>query len=91
MKHDKIVLLANSQLNSIEVLITKALIDSNISLDEFDLINNVPKTYDDIKEEIKNLKISSSFGLISLAKVFDCTRQFIENFSLFVKQWHCIV
>ena len=30
-KHDKIVLLAKSKLNSIEVLISKALIDSNIS------------------------------------------------------------
>ena len=32
-KHDKIVLLAKSQLNRIEVLISKALIDSNISHD----------------------------------------------------------
>ena len=32
-KHDKIVLLANSKLNSIEVLISKALIDSVISHD----------------------------------------------------------
>ena len=42
-KHDKIVLLAKSKLNSIEVLISKALIDSNISHDEFVLINNVLK------------------------------------------------
>ena len=34
-KHDKIVLLAKSKLNSIEVLISKALIDSNISHNEF--------------------------------------------------------
>ena len=54
-KHDKIVLLAKSKLNSIEVLISKALIDSNISHDEFVLINNVLKEYDDMKEEIKNL------------------------------------
>ena len=40
-KHDKIVLLAKSKLNSIEVLISKALIDSVISHDEFVLINNV--------------------------------------------------
>ena len=42
-KHDKIVLLAKSKLNSIEVLISKALTDSNISHDEFVLINNVLK------------------------------------------------
>ena len=33
-KHDKILSLATSKLNSIEVLISKALIDSNISHDE---------------------------------------------------------
>ena len=38
-KHDKIVLLVKSKLNSIDVLISKALVDSNISLDEFTLIN----------------------------------------------------
>ena len=38
-KHDKIALLVKSKLNSIEVLIFKALIDSVISHDEFGLIN----------------------------------------------------
>ena len=55
-KHDEIVLLAKSNWNSIEVLIFKALIDSIISHDEFVLINNVLKEYDEMKEEIKNLK-----------------------------------
>ena len=55
-KHDKIVLLGKSKLNSIKVLISEALIDSNISHDEFVLINNVLKEYNEIKEEIKNLK-----------------------------------
>ena len=55
-KHDKIVLLAKSKLNNIQVLIFKALIDSNISHDEFALINNVLKEHDNMKEEIKNLK-----------------------------------
>ena len=53
-KHDKIVLLAKSKLNTVEVLISKALIDSNISHDEFVLINNVLKEFYDTKEEIKN-------------------------------------
>ena len=52
-KHYKIVLLA---LKSFEVLISKALIDSNSSHKEFVLIYNVLKEYDEIKEEIKNLK-----------------------------------
>ena len=56
MKHDKTVLLAKSKLNNIKVLISKALIDSNISHDEFVLINNVLKEFYDMKKEIKNSK-----------------------------------
>ena len=48
-KHDKILSLPKSKLNSVEVLISKALIDPNISHDKFVLINNVPKEFDDIK------------------------------------------
>ena len=54
--HDKIVMLAKSKLNSIEVLISKALIDSNISHNEFVLINNVLKELYDMKEQIKSFK-----------------------------------
>ena len=42
-KHDKILSLAISRLNSVEVLISKALIDSNITHDEFVLINDMLK------------------------------------------------
>ena len=48
MKHDKIVLSAKFKLNGIEVLISKALIDSNISY--------VLKEFDYMKKEIKELK-----------------------------------
>ena len=53
-KHDKIALLAKSKLVGIEVLIPKALIDLNISCDEFVLISNVPKKFYDMKEEVTN-------------------------------------
>ena len=53
---DKIVLLAKYKLNNIEVLISKALTDLNISHDEFVLINNGMKEENEVKEEIKNLK-----------------------------------
>ena len=53
-KHDKIVLLAKSQSNRTEVLISKALIHWNISHNEFVLINIVLKEFYDMKEEIKN-------------------------------------
>ena len=52
----KMVLLARSKINNIGVLFSKALIDSNISHEEFILINNILKEYDDMKEEIKNGK-----------------------------------
>ena len=48
-KHDKIFLLTKTILNRIEVLISKALIDSNNSRDEFVLTNNGRKEYDDMK------------------------------------------
>ena len=55
-KHDKIVLLAKTKLNNIEVLISKALIDSNVSHDKLVLINNVLKESGNIKNENKNLQ-----------------------------------
>ena len=68
-------MLAKSRLNSIKVLISKALIESNISHDKFVLINDGPKEYDEMKEELKHLN----------------TKQFIEDFSLFIKECHRIV
>ena len=55
-KHDKLVLLAKSKLNRIEVLISNFLINSNFSHDEFILINNVLKEFYDMKEGSKNTK-----------------------------------
>ena len=54
--HEKIVLLAKSKLNSIEVLISETLIDSVISHDESNLINYGLKEYNKMKEDINNLK-----------------------------------
>ena len=89
-------MLAKSKLNSIEVLISKALIDSVISHDEFVLINNVLKKYNDMKK-INNI------GPIRLNKTIinQCQdlirpsdfamRKFIKGFSLFIKQCYPIV
>ena len=55
-KYDEIIYLATSELNKTEFLIFKALIDSAISHDAFVLINNVPKEYNKVKEEIRSLK-----------------------------------
>ena len=53
-KHDKIKLLGKDKLNIINVLISKALIDSYISHDEFVSVKNALKEYNEMKKEIKN-------------------------------------
>ena len=53
---------AKFKLNSIQVLIYKALIDGNISHDEFASINNVLKEYDKINQKFNKL--------FSLKKIF---------------------
>ena len=53
-KHDKIKLLGKDKLNIINVLISKTLIDSNISHDEFVSVKNALKEYNEMKKEIKN-------------------------------------
>ena len=55
-KHDKIILLAKPRLNSIEVLISKALINLYFSHNKVVLVNNALREYDSVKENIKNLK-----------------------------------
>ena len=53
-RHNKVVLLAKYKLNSTEALFSKALVDSDISHDEFFLMNNVLKEFCDMKKENKN-------------------------------------
>ena len=47
------MLLRKDKLNTIEVLISTALIDSYISHDEFVFVNNLLREYNKIKQEIK--------------------------------------
>ena len=49
-QYDKIVLLARDKLNSIEVLISKALTDSYLRHGEFVIVHNVSKESDDMKD-----------------------------------------
>ena len=53
-KHDKIVLLAKTKSITIEVLISKTLIDLNISHDEFILVIGVLKECSNMNEELDN-------------------------------------
>ena len=48
------MLLARTKLNTINVFVSKALIDSNISHDKFVSVKNVLKDYDNIKEKRKS-------------------------------------
>ena len=47
-------MLGKNKLDTIEILISKDLINSYVSHDEFVSVNNVLKEYDDTKEAIKN-------------------------------------
>ena len=47
------MLLGKDKLNTTEILISKALIDSYISHDQFTSINNVLREYNEMKKEIK--------------------------------------
>ena len=60
-KKSEILSLAKYKLDSIEVLSSKALTDSNIRHDEFLLVNNVLEEFD-IKEEIINQMIIKSLN-----------------------------
>ena len=60
-KHYKIVSLEKDKSNTIEVLISKSLIDSYISHDEFASINNVLREFYEMKEEIKTPETSVEY------------------------------
>ena len=57
-KHNKIIMLAKSKLNSIETLMSQALIDLDISHEEFKTIANEKEKYEQMKENIRNTKNS---------------------------------
>ena len=64
-------MLTKSKVNSLEVLISKALIDSNISYDEFVLINNVLREHEDMKEEIISLSKILFYLWINVIELFE--------------------
>ena len=53
--------LEKDKLNAIKVLTSKALMDSYISHDEFFLVNNLLKEYNEMKEEIKYPETSAEY------------------------------
>ena len=59
-KHNKIVMLARSKLNSIESKISEALINSEISYEDFLTITNEEKKYQELKETIRMMNSQRS-------------------------------
>ena len=57
-KHNKIVILAKSKLNSMEILISEAVLDFEISHEEFKTIANEKEKYEKMKEDIRMIKNS---------------------------------
>ena len=54
-KDDKILMLAKSKLSSIETLVSQALIDMEISHEEFNAIIREKEKYERMKENVKNV------------------------------------
>ena len=54
-KHDKILISAKSKLNGIEILVSQALIDLEISHEEFITILKEKNRYEKMKENLKNV------------------------------------
>ena len=54
-KHDKILMLAKSKLDSIETLVSQALIDMEISHEEFNVIIREKGKYERMKENVRNV------------------------------------
>ena len=62
-KHNKIIILAKNKLNIIETLMSQALIDYDISHEEFSRIIDKKIKYKGIKENMRNLKIDPDHDL----------------------------
>ena len=66
-KHDKILMLAKSKLNSIETLISQALIDMEISHEEFITILNEKDKYEKMKDNLRSE--NKEYGVMGLSSV----------------------
>ena len=73
-KHNKIVALAKSKLNTIETLLSSALNDSKICHEEFINIITEKNTYENLKESIKDTAEPSSLERIKEEKILRRSR-----------------
>ena len=68
-KHDKILMLAKSKLNSIDTLISQALIDMEISHEEFITIFKEKDRYEKMKENIRDKNENEKQEILKLSSV----------------------
>ena len=68
-KHDKILMLAKSKLNSIDTLISQALIDMNISHEEFITIFKAKDRYEMITENIRDKNGKEKQEIIKMSSI----------------------
>ena len=68
-KHAKILMLAQNKLNSIETLISQALIDIKISHEKFSTILNEKDKYEKIKDNLRNENEKYKIMRLSIIKL----------------------
>ena len=85
-KHDKILMLAKSKLNSIETLISQALIDMDISHEEFVTILNEKDKYEKMKDNLRSE--NGEYKIIRLSSVKSKTYMNICWVFYIIKQNH---
>ena len=61
-KHNKIIMLARSKLNSIESKVSEALINSEITCEDFMIIVNEEKIYRELKESIRVMNSQRNYS-----------------------------
>ena len=77
-KRGRIVLLVKTKSNSVEVLISKALINSYTMHDEFVSVKNVLREYNEMRNKLKILKLLSLCN--TLYKITDLSRaSYVKN------------
>ena len=68
-KHDKILMLAKSKLDSIETLVSQALIDMEISHEEFNAIIREKQKYERMKENVTNVSENMRLNSVNSKKI----------------------
>ena len=68
-KHDKIFMLAKIKLNSIEALVSQAMIDMEISHEEFNAIIREKQKYERMKENVTNVSENMRLNSVNSKKI----------------------